>query len=158
MPGPLVIFSNPKPSQENRLLKAVQLLNTVLRQLGTVTQSLEHVETARNLVREVGLEMAHRKERLPKRTSRSIQRNPKGRGEMIGSDVLAIVYVHADDGQRYCHGFADADITLRDTAKGIVIEGLAESTGVEIFAMPDGTMQVKSADGKRLWDDFDQEK
>lgn len=79
--------------------------------------------------------------------------NPRlGRDTLIGKHVQAIIYVHAVDGDRYVHGFGDADIDLRSYATGDVrVGGMHAKTGVEMYGTEDGNVFVRGRDGQRLW-------
>jgi hypothetical protein len=54
---------------------------------------------------------------------------------MIGISVFAIQYRHAADGKDYDHPFETADVLL--------------------LGMPDGSLKIESASGKKLWQHFD---
>ena len=58
--------------------------------------------------------------------------NPPGR--VIGEQVYAVWYRHAEDGEPYVHEFGP---------------------GVELVADDDGGVHFESSRGRRLWDDFD---
>lgn len=76
-------------------------------------------------------------------------------GSVQTSDhVMAIVYVHKDDGQLYCHGFGDADIDLKSRGDALTITGLKERTHVEMFAEQDGSVRIAHKDGEPLWEDI----
>lgn len=59
--------------------------------------------------------------------------NPPEGAEIIGTDVEAIYYRHAEDGKAYVHQF--------------------ESPGVALYGNPDGSVRVEHPD-RRLWKDF----
>lgn len=65
--------------------------------------------------------------------------NPPGRrrhaGHRMATSVHEIRYTHAEDGANYRHEF--------------------ETDDVQMFAMPDGSISIRSRSGRRLWDDFD---
>ena len=77
----------------------------------------------------------------------------RARGGKMSDNVMAIVYVHAADGQRYVHAFGDADVEPRTRGNALVLEGLKERTGVQMFADPDGGISVVHRDGKPVWED-----
>lgn len=54
---------------------------------------------------------------------------------LIGISVYEIRYRHAADGQDYKHPFETDDVLL--------------------LGMPDGSLKIESATGKRLWQNFD---
>lgn len=71
----------------------------------------------------------------PKRPRRNpaleVHTNPPG---VIGDEVYSVTYRHADDGREYVHDFAP---------------------GVELEALPDGSVLISQRDGLPLWDDFE---
>ncbi len=82
--------------------------------------------------------------------------NPrKGRGATMSHNVLAVLYVHKDDGEQYVHGFGSASLDL-DTAQDgtVTISGLAERTDVDMLALDDGSVLLRGRHGQRLWDSF----
>jgi len=81
--------------------------------------------------------------------------NPDG-GIKMSDNVQAICYRHTDDDENYCHGFGNADVTLKTRQDGtLILGGMKDDTDVAMYAMPDGSICIKSNSGKRLWDDFD---
>lgn len=75
-------------------------------------------------------------------------------GTKTSNHVMAIVYVHRDDGKFYCHGFGDADIKLRSKGDALTIEGLKERTNVQMYAEPDGSVRIKHKDGEPIWENI----
>lgn len=72
---------------------------------------------------------------------------------LMGTDVLAVVYRHKEDGKLYCHGFGDADIKLTTRGDALTITALKEWTGVRMFAEPDGSVSISKPNG-RVWEDM----
>lgn len=95
--------------------------------------------------------------------SRGIHANPsllvfgnprKKRGTRMSGNVLAVLYVHDDDGEQYAHGFGNAELELNTRRDGTVtIGGLSDGTDVEMIAQDDGTVLLRGVHGQRLWDD-----
>lgn len=79
--------------------------------------------------------------------------NPGPRGRLMGTDVLAVVYRHKEDGKLYCHGFGDAEIKLTTRGDALTITALKEWTGVRMFALPDGSISISKPNG-RIWEDM----
>lgn len=72
----------------------------------------------------------------------------------MSRNVLAVLYIHEDDGEQYAHGFGDAQLDLDTQRNGTVtIGGLLERTDVEMIAQDDGTVLLRGTHGQRLWDD-----
>lgn len=88
--------------------------------------------------------------------------NPRGerslqgvRGGLMSTDVMAILYRHAQDGEFYCHGFGNADIDLSGSPlHGVTIDGLKEKTGVRMYGTPNGSITIAHP-SKRLWENFE---
>ena len=83
--------------------------------------------------------------------------NPKGKrgAQKFSSNVLAVLYVHDDDGENYAHGFANAELDLETLHDGTVkLGGLPTDTGVEMIAQSDGSVLLRGKHGQRLWDTF----
>mgnify|MGYP001247297018 CR=1 FL=1 len=59
---------------------------------------------------------------------------PEDRPHLVSTDVHEIRYVHAVDGQPYRHQFRRGDVQLR--------------------ALPDGSLELRSAAGRPLWANF----
>lgn len=90
--------------------------------------------------------------------ARRVRKNPLlmtmgNPGQLMGTDVLAVVYRHKDDGKLYCHGFGDADIVLRSNGDKLTISALKEWTGVKMYALPDGSIRIVKPGG-RVWEDL----
>lgn len=86
--------------------------------------------------------------------------NPGGRsckGLSIGSDVVAVVYRHAQNGGYYVHPFGGVDdvfeVETQDDGT-LVLSGLADRTGVQMHGQPDGSLTMRHREGKRIWDDL----
>lgn len=78
-----------------------------------------------------------------------------GRAQKMSDNVQAIVYKHVADGRLYCHGFGDADIRLKTPRAGtLTIEGLHDETGVQAFALPDGSVRIRHHAGEPIWEDI----
>lgn len=79
----------------------------------------------------------------------------RGKSQRMSSNVLAVLYVHDDDGEHYAHGFANAELDLDTARDGTVqIRGLPDTTDVEMLALDDGSVLIRGKHGQRLWDDF----
>lgn len=80
--------------------------------------------------------------------------NPRP-GRCMSNNVVAMLYVHADDGELYCHGFGNAPITLSTAPSGAVtIGGLKNNTGVQLYALEGGALSVQRKDKAPLWKDL----
>lgn len=97
------------------------------------------------ILQESGALKALGKRASSRRSSRSsrARRNPplvvfdsNPPGGLIGEEVLAVWYEHADDGQPYVHEFGP---------------------GVELYAEPDGRVTLEHRAGRELWQDFELE-
>lgn len=72
-------------------------------------------------------------------------------GRVMTKDVQAILYHRG--GKDYCHGFGDADITLKTHRDGgVTIGNLHQRTGVEALAMPDGSVVLRHP-SHAIWDE-----
>ena len=79
--------------------------------------------------------------------------NPGKRAVCFSEDVMAVLYVHKEDGAAYCHGFGNADIRLQTHRDGsVTIHGLKEQTGVKMLAA--GQCVVLEKPGVSLSEDF----
>lgn len=81
--------------------------------------------------------------------------NPrKKQGTRMSGNVLAVLYVHDDDGEQYAHGFGDAVLDLHTQRDGTVtIGGLSDATDVEMIAQDDGSVVLRGTHGQQLWSD-----
>jgi hypothetical protein len=79
----------------------------------------------------------------------------RGGAVQTSEHVMAIVYVHKDDGNFYCHGFGDADIDLKSRGDALTITGLKSRTHVGMFAEADGSVRIAHKDGEPLWEDVE---
>jgi hypothetical protein len=69
--------------------------------------------------------------------------NPPGRRVKIASHVQAIAYVHAKDGDKYVHGFGDADLDESELKRGVLnLDDLNDRTHVEAYGNADGTVTL----------------
>lgn len=68
--------------------------------------------------------------------ARAAQNPVRKRGTLISRDVVSLAYIHAGTKHRgpYEHDYA--------------------GTGVRLFGLPDGSLLLKSSNGRRLWNDF----
>jgi hypothetical protein len=83
--------------------------------------------------------------------------NPKG-GKLMSRNVLAIAYIHEEDGEPYVHGFGDAPIKLKTGRDGTVtIKGLVDKTDVGMSAQADGSVRVFGLNGQEVWSDREPE-
>lgn len=86
---------------------------------------------------------------------KGVRKNPATTGEKFSGNVLAVIYVHDEDGDNYVHGFADARLDLKTLDDGTVqIAGLPDETDVEMLANPDGSVTLRGGHGQRLWKHF----
>lgn len=77
-------------------------------------------------------------------------------GKKFSGNVLAVIYVHDEDGERYIHGFDDARLDLKTMRDGTVqISGLADESDVAMVALDDGSVLLRGEHGQRLWDRFE---
>lgn len=86
-----------------------------------------------------------------------VHQNP--RGLELSRNVQAIVYIHTKDGERYVHGFGNAELDLKDRRDGTLeIRGLQEQTGVQMVGSADKrTVTLRGVDGQTLWDLFNED-
>lgn len=87
-----------------------------------------------------------------------VKRNPAlltygNPGREMGTDVLAVLYRHKEDGAFYCHGFGDADIKLASRGDSVTIRGLKSRTGVKLMCQSDGSLRLVKK-GSHLWEDM----
>lgn len=75
--------------------------------------------------------------------------------ELMGTDVMAVVYRHAEDGGLYAHGFGKEAWGISTKGDKLTLHGLNEVTHVRMFALPNGDITMRHARGKRLWAEFD---
>lgn len=83
--------------------------------------------------------------------------NPPRKGLSIGSDVVAVVYRHAQNGGYYVHPFGGVDDVFEVETQpdgALVLSGLADRTGVQMHGLPDGSLTMRHREGKRIWDDL----
>lgn len=80
----------------------------------------------------------------------------KGKGDLLASDVQAIIYRHAVDGERYVHAFGPKeDVEPTTNADGsVTVHGLSVRTGVRAFALPDGSVLLQHKNGDPLTKEF----
>lgn len=75
-------------------------------------------------------------------------------GHCFSEHVMAVVYVHKEDGELYCHGFGNADLGLTTHRDGsLTIRGMRERTGVRMVAERDGSVRLVKP-GVALTEDF----
>lgn len=87
--------------------------------------------------------------------ARRVRKNP-ARGIKFGSDVQAIIYRNTEVQHHpfRAHAFGGQDFTLKNGRAGeLTIQGMTDRTGLECFAMPDGSVLLRFADGRPVWDD-----
>jgi hypothetical protein len=74
------------------------------------------------------------------------------RWQRIGTDVQAIAYIHAKDGQPYVHAFGGVEPTAAELRAGrLDLDRLATETGVEMLFSPDHrTVMIRHRDGLPL--------
>lgn len=132
---PLVIFGNPR--SETNAWRTVQQLAEGLTGNAVAKRKLQ--EIAETMIAQV---------------KGGVHQNPRG-GECFGRDVQAIVYVHEETGERMVHQFGGKDPSARDLARGILnLSKLPSRTGAKLYAMPDGSLAVRSGRGQSLWGDY----
>ena len=79
--------------------------------------------------------------------------NPGGKGwTKIATNVQAICYQHAKDGQDYVHGFGNHDPSEDDLNEGwLDLRALKARTGVQAYWSPDKKqVLLQRADGKPI--------
>lgn len=79
--------------------------------------------------------------------------NPGGKGwKKIASDVQAICYIHADDGDAFVHGFGGKDPDEAELEEGwLDLAALKKRTGVQAYWSPDKKQVVlQRADGRPI--------
>ena len=156
-PGILTVFGNPSArarkrnpiSEHANLEEALIDLMTATRRIreGSPNVAILLIDKAAARVRELLVQV-----------QRGIHMNPRGsaRGERMSGHVQAIAYVHAQDGDQYVHGFGDAELNAKELQKGILdLSDLHDQTDIEMFAMPDGSLSLRSSQGKDLTALFD---
>jgi hypothetical protein len=63
---------------------------------------------------------------------------------LLSRNVQAVLYIHDLDGEPYCHGFGDADITLHTHRDGTVeIGGMKVKTGVHMIGLGNGDILLQ---------------
>ncbi|MCP4902923.1 MAG: hypothetical protein GY906_38665 [bacterium] len=76
--------------------------------------------------------------RVPKKVLKNpplaMVENPPRRGKRFGTAVFKVAYRHSEDGEAYEHTFTSDD--------------------VDVLAMPDGSIMLRSPNGERLWEDI----
>lgn len=88
--------------------------------------------------------MAGKFYRVPHRRKRNpglVVYNPP---ELIASDVQAILYRHAEDGEWYCHSFGGGETDIEQDGDTLILRNLVESTGVEARVKNQGQSVVLS--------------
>lgn len=75
--------------------------------------------------------------------------------EVMGTDVMAVVYKHAEDGALYAHGFGKEAWGISTKGDKLTLHGLNEVTDVKMFALPNGDILMRHSDGKPLWREFE---
>jgi hypothetical protein len=79
-----------------------------------------------------------------------VHKNPRGRVK-VASHVQAIAYVHAKDGDKYVHGFGDADLNESELKRGVLkLDSLKDRTHVEAYGNADGTVTLCPTRGQAL--------
>jgi len=73
--------------------------------------------------------------------------------DLIARDVSAIIYVHAEDGGLYVHGFGHEPI-MRQRGGDLTLSNLSRDSDVRAFGLPDGTVSLAHAKGLALWGDY----
>jgi hypothetical protein len=78
------------------------------------------------------------------------------RRKLIASDVQAIIYRHAEDGEMYVHAFGPlADVEPTSHRDGsVTVRGLSDTTDVRAYANADGSVTLKHARGLPLTKEF----
>lgn len=157
-----IIGNPPNKSESEELTRISRILSSVLNYTSRVergklpgisaeevAESVWHnVADAIDIVRQ----MEHQLKRGVHVNDRNVRRN--GRAVKTSDNVMAVVYVHKDDGKFYCHGFGDADIALKSRGNALIIEGLKDRTDVQMFAEPDGSVRIAHARGEPIWEDI----
>ena len=89
--------------------------------------------------------MARKFYRVPQRRKRNpglVVYNPPE--ELIASDVQAILYRHAENGELYCHSFGGGETDIEQDGDALILRNLVESTGVEAVVKNQGKCVVLS--------------
>lgn len=88
-----------------------------------------------------------------------VQRNPaklrrafRGR-DVIARHVSAIIYVHAEDGGLYVHGFGH-EPTMQQRGGVLALSNLSKDSNVQAFGQPDGSVRLAHSGGLTLWGDY----
>lgn len=149
MPAELFILSNPQGTATGAVVSE-QVAWTVVQDLAKAVRQATDAAT-RNVVSKHLDALARQ---MLAQVQRGVHRNPP-KGHCMSYHVHAVAYEHEADGERYCHGFGDAEITLQSKRAGhLEISGLHDQTDVAMYAMPDGSIRLASTRGRCLWDDF----
>ena len=153
MPAELFVVSNPRGAPRHVKMSERDAWNMV-RELTTVIKQ----QTSGNKgVAYLTQHMSTLAARMLHQLDRGVHVNARGAKKM-SDHVQCVAYRHLDDDARYCHGFGDADITIRNGRAGrLDVSGLKDTTDVAMYAMPDGSITLRSSAGRCLWDDFDVE-
>lgn len=84
----------------------------------------------------------YRVPRVRKKNPALVVYNPPD--ELIASDVQAILYRHAEDGEWYCHSFGGGETDIEQKGDTLILRNLVESTGVEARVKNQGKAVVLS--------------
>lgn len=80
-------------------------------------------------------------------------RRPFRASDIIARHVSAIIYVHAEDGGLYVHGFGHEPI-MRQSGGSLTLSDLSRDSNVEAIGMPDGTVTLRHNQRLSLWGDY----
>jgi hypothetical protein len=136
MPGPLVIFGNPKKELRSESEAWQEVMLQARRGDRVALKSITDI--AKQMLRQV---------------QGGAHKNPHdlSKDTLISRHVQAIAYVHAKDGGQYVHGFGNVDPSEADLKKGwLNLNQLKMSTHVELIAHPDGTASLIGTRGQPL--------
>lgn len=80
-------------------------------------------------------------------------KKPFRTSDIIARHVCAIIYVHAEDGGLYVHGFGHEPV-MRQSGGSLTLSQLSRDSNVRAVAMPNGEVLLSHADGRSLWGDY----
>lgn len=146
----LAIFGNPPRSESDAWLHVEKYADAILRKL----EKLSGANSIR-LEADALHSLAHR---MRQQLGEGIHTNPRARRTKIGSNVQAVVYIHATDHQPYVHGFGNAELNEDALQFGVLnMADLKAKTAVCLYGNANGTITLEGARGQRLWKNFQED-
>lgn len=73
--------------------------------------------------------------------------------DLIAKHICAIIYVHAEDGEVYVHGFGH-EPTMEQRGDKLILSNLCLDSNVRAVAQRDGSVRLVHADGLNLWGEY----